>query len=174
MVRDRKLIRKALVVSVLLLLFAATAGVAGKKHDTAKIAISNVRALVVNLRVQVDALERLIEESASSAETTDAEAADGYAVERNGRLTDLRVKARLLENEANQLQQELREKDAADVLKLSRAVYQETRTLRATIERFPRTPEMSVDDVLVSELMEDVARLDEQTKNMAASYLKKS
>ena len=173
MIRDRKVSGKVFTVFLALLFCAATVGVAGKKHDTAKVVVSNVRALVVNMQLQVGALKRLIDESSPSVEPANV-GPGAYATERNGRLTDLRYKARLLESETSRLQLELQTKGAPDVMKLSRALYQETRTLRATIERFPRSPETAVDNVLVTELLKEVARLDEQTRKMLASYQKKS
>lgn len=165
--RDRNVTWKVFAVPLVLLLCTATLGVAGKKHDTAKVSISNVRALVSNMQLQIGELERLIDESSAPAEPRPA---NSYGAERNGRLTDLRHKARLLENEMSRLQQKLQEKGATDVMKISRSLYQETRSLRATIERFPRTPQASVDNVLVAELMKEVAKLDEQTRNMVESY----
>jgi hypothetical protein len=93
----------------------------GKKLDSTHVAIENVRALVLDLRLQVGALGQLAD-NASGAEAESPETA--YAFLRNGRLNDLRQKARLLETETSQLQRLLEGRTDAEVLKLSRELYQ--------------------------------------------------
>ena len=152
----------------------------GKKHDAAEASIQNIRALVLDMQMQVGALGRLTGDPSSYSGKAAATAVGAepvvktYSSERNGRLTDLRQKARLLETVTNQLRQQIEGRAGAEVLKISRALYQESKSLQATIERFPREPEAAVDHALVMRLGDVMGNLDEQTRTIAATYGKES
>ena len=148
----------------------------GKRRDTAMASMQNLRALVLDMRAQVGALGRLTDDPSSYSGKAAATAvgaeptAKNYASERNGRLNDLRQKARLLETVTNRLWQQLDGKADAEVLKVSRALYQESKTLQATIERFPREPEAAVDNVLITRLEDAIGKLDEQARTIVIAY----
>jgi hypothetical protein len=148
----------------------------GKKHDTAAASMQNIRALVLDMQTQVGALGRLTDDPSAYSGEAAATAvgaeprAKTYASERNGRLNDLRHKARLLETVTNRLRQQLEGRADAEVLKISRVIYQESKSLQATIERFPREPEATVDDVLVTRLEAAVQKLNEQARTIVIAY----
>jgi hypothetical protein len=146
----------------------------GKKHDRAVASMQNIRALVLDMQTQVGVLDRLTDDPSTYSGNAAAIGAEPrektYATERNGRLNDLRQKARLLETASNQLRQQLEGQASAEVLKISRALYQGSKSLQATIERFPREPKATVDNVLVSQLDNDMGTLDEQTRMIVVTF----
>jgi hypothetical protein len=143
----------------------------GKKHDRAVASMQNIRALVLDMQMQVGVLDRLTDDPSTYPGKAAAEPREKtYATERNGRLNDLRQKARLLETASNQLRQQLAGQASAEVLKISRALYQGSKSLQATIERFPREPKATVDNVLVSQLDSDMGTLDEQTRMIVVAF----
>jgi hypothetical protein len=149
---------------------------AGKKADTARASMQNVRALVLNMQAQAGALRRLTDEpatppgkAASTAVGVEA-GVTNYASQRNGRLNDLRQKARLLETETDQLRQQLEGRGTAEVLQISRALYQESRSLQSAIERFPREPEAGVDRVLVARLSDALGKVEKQARSILVAY----
>lgn len=160
----------------------ATVAFAGKtsgKKTAAMVSMRNLRALVLDMRAQVGALGRLTDDPSSHSGKVAAMAvgaeptAKTYASERNGRLNDLRQKARLLETVTDQLRQQLEGRADAEVLKVSRDLYRESKALQATIERFPREPKAAVDNVLVARLEDTVGKLDDQARSIVVAYDKK-